>query len=194
MRIAGEMRLDPQVFRSVRSEDCEMTRGVLWAQLAAMTARNQLARILASGGCSGSCFSSTRQCLPWRSARALRLVRLRSKPDALDFLGDAGNYAISLFVVGMALRYRAMAALAKGATMGIFGLCVACVTAWHALHGTLPQAFTMGGVGLAALAANAGSFSLLWAYRGGDANMRSAWITRRTVGSGRRIRDRGRLA
>jgi hypothetical protein len=34
--------------------------------------------------------------------------------DALDFLGDAGNYAISLFVVGMALRYRATAALAKG--------------------------------------------------------------------------------
>ena len=31
--------------------------------------------------------------------------------DALDFLGDAGNYAISLFVVGMALRYRAMAAI-----------------------------------------------------------------------------------
>lgn len=37
--------------------------------------------------------------------------------DALDFLGDAGNYAISLFVVGMALRYRAMAALAKGAKL-----------------------------------------------------------------------------
>lgn len=26
--------------------------------------------------------------------------------DALDFLGDAANYAISLLVVGMALRYR----------------------------------------------------------------------------------------
>ena len=38
--------------------------------------------------------------------------------DALDFLGDSANYAISLFVVGMALRYRAAAALAKGATMG----------------------------------------------------------------------------
>ena len=25
--------------------------------------------------------------------------------DALDFFGDAANYAISLFVVGMALRY-----------------------------------------------------------------------------------------
>jgi Co/Zn/Cd efflux system component len=99
--------------------------------------------------------------------------------DALDFLGDAGNYAISLFVVGMALRYRAMAALAKGATMGVFGLWVLGVTAWHATHGTLPHAFTMGGVGLAALAANAASFGLLWAYRGGDANMRSAWICTR---------------
>src|SRR5438034_6280478 len=44
--------------------------------------------------------------------------------DALDFLGDAANYAISLFVVGMALRYRASAALAKAATMGVFGLWV----------------------------------------------------------------------
>jgi Co/Zn/Cd efflux system component len=99
--------------------------------------------------------------------------------DALDFLGDAGNYAISLFVVGMALRYRAMAALTKGATMGVFGLWVIGITAWHAVQGTLPGAFTMGAVGLAALAANAASFGLLWAYRGGDANMRSAWICTR---------------
>ena len=99
--------------------------------------------------------------------------------DALDFLGDAANYAISLFVVGMALRYRAMAALAKSATMGAFGLWVVGVAVWHAWHGTLPQAFTMGAVGVAALAANAASFGLLWAYRGGDANMRSAWICTR---------------
>jgi Co/Zn/Cd efflux system component len=99
--------------------------------------------------------------------------------DALDFLGDAGNYAISLFVVGMALRYRAMAAFAKGATMGVFGLWVLGVTAWHVWYGTLPHAFTMGAVGLAALVANAASFGLLWAFRDGDANMRSAWICTR---------------
>jgi Co/Zn/Cd efflux system component len=99
--------------------------------------------------------------------------------DALDFLGDAGNYAISLFVVGMALRYRAMAALAKGGTMGLFGLWVVGTVIWHALHGTVPSAFTMGAVGFAALAANAVSFGLLWAHRGGDANMRSAWICTR---------------
>jgi Co/Zn/Cd efflux system component len=99
--------------------------------------------------------------------------------DALDFLGDAANYAISLFVVGMALRYRASAALAKGVTMGVFGLWVIGVTGWHVLHGTLPQAITMGSVGFAALAANALSFYLLWRHRAGDANMRSAWICTR---------------
>jgi Co/Zn/Cd efflux system component len=99
--------------------------------------------------------------------------------DALDFLGDAANYAISLIVVGMALRYRASAALAKGATMGLFGLWVIGTVIWHTVHGTLPSAFTMGAVGFAALAANAASFGLLWAYRGGDANMRSAWICTR---------------
>jgi Co/Zn/Cd efflux system component len=99
--------------------------------------------------------------------------------DALDFLGDAANYAISLTVVGMALGYRASAALAKGGTMGLFGLWVIGTVIWHAMHGTFPSAFTMGAVGLAALAANAASFGLLWAYRGGDANMRSAWICTR---------------
>lgn len=99
--------------------------------------------------------------------------------DSLDFLGDAANYAISLLVVGMALRYRAGAALAKGATMGMFGVWVIATVVWHILHGTLPSAFAMGTVGAAALVANATSFRLLWAYRHGDANMRSAWICTR---------------
>ena len=99
--------------------------------------------------------------------------------DALDFLGDAANYAISLLVVGMALRYRASAALAKGATMAAFGLWVITTVVWHAVHGTLPSALTMGTVGGAALVANVASFGLLWAYRHGDANMRSAWICTR---------------
>jgi Co/Zn/Cd efflux system component len=99
--------------------------------------------------------------------------------DALDFLGDAANYAISLFVVGMALRYRATDALLKGSTMAACGVWVIGVTFWHALHGTLPQAFTIGAVGTAALLANVLSFGLLWAYREGDANMRSAWVCTR---------------
>jgi Co/Zn/Cd efflux system component len=118
--------------------------------------------------------------------------------DALDFLGDAANYAISLFVIGMALRYRALAALLKGASMAVFGAWVIGVIGWHAWHGSLPNAFTMGAVGVAALVANAASFALLWAYRSGDSNMRSAWICARNdvlgnlAGSrcgARRVRD-----
>jgi Co/Zn/Cd efflux system component len=99
--------------------------------------------------------------------------------DALDFLGDAANYAISLLVVGMALRYRAGAALAKGLTMAGFGLWVLGVAAWHVAHNTVPHAITMGGIGFTALAANTASFWLLWRHRTGDANMQSAWICTR---------------
>lgn len=99
--------------------------------------------------------------------------------DALDFLADAGNYGISLFVAGMALRRRAQAALAKGVTMGLFGLWVIGTTTWHAVHGTLPDAETMGVIGFAALVANAVVFGMLWAYRHGDSNMRSVWLCSR---------------
>jgi Co/Zn/Cd efflux system component len=98
---------------------------------------------------------------------------------ALDFLADAGNYGISLFVVGMALRYRARAALAKGATMGLLGLWVIGEIIWHALQGILPDPLTMGAVGFAALAANPAVFTMLWAYRGEDSNMRSVWLCSR---------------
>jgi Co/Zn/Cd efflux system component len=99
--------------------------------------------------------------------------------DSLDFLGDAANYGISLFVLGMALRYRALAALTKGATMGLFGMWVLGAAVWNAMSGTVPQAFTMGTVGFVALVTNLAVFGLLWAYRNGDSNMRSVWLCSR---------------
>jgi Co/Zn/Cd efflux system component len=74
--------------------------------------------------------------------------------DALDFLGDTANYAISLFVVGMALRYRAAAAMVKSLTMGAFGLWIIGMVIWHILQGTLPSAVAMSAVGATALIAN----------------------------------------
>src|SRR5438270_4273518 len=64
--------------------------------------------------------------------------------DALDFFGDAANYAISLGVAGLTLAWRARAAIAKGGTLILFALCVLSSTAWHAVHGTLPRAEVMG--------------------------------------------------
>lgn len=99
--------------------------------------------------------------------------------DALDFFGDAANYAISLGVAGMALAWRARAALAKGGTMIAFALWVLGNTAWHAFYGTLPRAEVMGVVGVAALIANGGVAMMLYRFRTGDANMRAVWICSR---------------
>ena len=99
--------------------------------------------------------------------------------DALDFLADTANYAISLSVAGLALAGRARAAAVKGASMLTLALWVLTSTAWHAWHGTLPRAEVIGVVGLIALAANGGVAALLWRYRGGEANRRSAWICAR---------------
>ena len=99
--------------------------------------------------------------------------------DALDFLGDTATYAISLFVIGMSLKARAKAALAKGGAMALLGVWVIGSTVWHIAYGSAPEAFTMGAVGVAALLANAVVFALLWAYRSGDSNMRSVWLCSR---------------
>ena len=99
--------------------------------------------------------------------------------DALDFLADAADYGISLWVVAMALVWRARAALLKGISLGAVGLWVAGSTAYHALYATVPAAEVMGIIGVLALLANVGVALLLFRYRGGDANMRSVWICSR---------------
>ncbi|MBY0411096.1 MAG: cation transporter [Burkholderiaceae bacterium] len=99
--------------------------------------------------------------------------------DAIDFLGDAANYALSLWVLAMALTWRAKAALLKGLSMVLFGVFVFGRVAWGAWHGVAPEPLTMGTVGLLALVANLGVAVLLYAYRNGDANMRSVWLCSR---------------
>lgn len=99
--------------------------------------------------------------------------------DALDFLGDAANYAISLGVAGMALAWRAKAALLKGATLALLGLYVLGITLWGIWHGAVPEAHVMSIVGIAALIANGAVALMLYRFRSGDANMRSVWICSR---------------
>lgn len=99
--------------------------------------------------------------------------------DALDFLGDAANYAISLGVAGMALVWRARAALVKAATMLAFGLWVLGSAVWGFLVGAAPDPGTMGIVGTVALGVNLAVAAMLFRYRSGDANMRSVWVCSR---------------
>jgi Co/Zn/Cd efflux system component len=99
--------------------------------------------------------------------------------DAVDFLGDAANYGISLFVLGLAPVWRSRTALVKGATMGGYGVFVLASAFWHLASGTVPEAHTMGWIGFSALLANCLVAALLFAYRNGDANMRSVWLCTR---------------
>ena len=99
--------------------------------------------------------------------------------DALDFLGDTANYAISLGVAGLALRWRSRAALLKGGTILAFGLYVLVTTLVAAFGSRVPQGETMGVVGIMALVANGAVALMLFRYRTGDANMRSVWICSR---------------
>jgi Co/Zn/Cd efflux system component len=99
--------------------------------------------------------------------------------DAVDFFGDAANYAVSLFVLGMLPVWRSRTALLKGATMGGYGLFVVGAALWNLANGTVPEATTMGTIGIIALAANVFVAILLFAYRNGDSNMRSVWLCTR---------------
>lgn len=100
--------------------------------------------------------------------------------DALDFLSDAANYAISLSVAGLALSIRSRAAYFKGATLAVLGLWVLGGALWRAYSGhTLPRAEVMGIVGFTALVANAGVAVMLFRFRRGNSDMRSVWICSR---------------
>ena len=99
--------------------------------------------------------------------------------DALDFFGDSANYAISLGVAGLALTWRAKAALLKAATMLAFGLWVIGYAIYGLIVGSSPEPQTMGAIGTLALLVNVAVALLLFRFRTGDANMRSVWICSR---------------
>jgi len=101
------------------------------------------------------------------------------KADALDFLGDALTYGLSLAVIGMAVRVRATAALVKGLSLLAMGGWVLGTTLYHVVYLGVPQAGIMGGIGFLALAANVASVLLLVSYKDGDSNVRSVWLCSR---------------
>ncbi|RYF67796.1 MAG: cation transporter [Comamonadaceae bacterium] len=99
--------------------------------------------------------------------------------DAIDFFGDAANYALTLAVLSMGLTWRSRAATVKGLSMLAFGVFVIGRTVWSFRNGTPPEALTMGVIGAMALAVNVLVAVLLYAFRTGDANMRSVWLCSR---------------
>ncbi len=112
-------------------------------------------------------------------AASLMSKSMSLRADALDFLGDAGNYALALAVFGLALRWRAAAALIKGVVMGAFGVWVAASTVYYAVAAVVPQAEIMGAIGFVALGANLTVAALLYRYRQSDSQALSVWLCTR---------------
>ncbi|MEM7177830.1 MAG: cation transporter [Pseudomonadota bacterium] len=99
--------------------------------------------------------------------------------DALDFLGDALTYGISLAVIGASIRVRSTAALAKAVSLLVMGLWVFGSTVHRVFVTGVPEAEIMGVVGVMALFANLASVAILVRYKDGDANVRSVWLCSR---------------
>ncbi len=99
--------------------------------------------------------------------------------DALDFLADSATYALTLYVLTRSARWKASAALIKGGAMMALGLWVVFIAIDRAFDPSLPDALTMGGIGVMALCANLGSAALLYWHRSDDLNMRSVWLCSR---------------
>lgn len=101
------------------------------------------------------------------------------RADALDFLGDALTYGISLAVIGASVRIRTTAALAKGLSLFAMGVWVLGATLYRVFYIGVPEAGVMGVIGALALAANLASVLILMRYKDGDANVRSVWLCSR---------------
>ncbi|PHS69456.1 MAG: cation transporter [Cycloclasticus sp.] len=99
--------------------------------------------------------------------------------DSLDFLGDSVTYTISLVVIGMPLAVRAKAGLFKGVSLLVITAWVLGTTGYRVFVEGVPEALTMGAIGVLAFAANVVSALLLLRYKDGDANVRSVWLCSR---------------
>jgi Co/Zn/Cd efflux system component len=99
--------------------------------------------------------------------------------DAVDFAGDAGNYSLSLAALAAGGLWVSRAALVKGLAMAAYGIGVVAFAGWRLWLGVPPEPITMGVVGTLAFIANLTVAWLLYAYRNGDANMRSVWLCTR---------------
>lgn len=99
--------------------------------------------------------------------------------NSADFLADAINYGITLFVIGGSLASKRRASIIKGVSLAATGLWAAFETMHHTFDQTTPKADIMGWVSLVALGVNLFCAFLLYKYREGDINIRSVWICSR---------------
>ncbi|MBB4841083.1 Co/Zn/Cd efflux system component [Sphingomonas kyeonggiensis] len=95
--------------------------------------------------------------------------------DAVDMLGDALVYGLSLYALARSDRWKGGAALAKGVFILAFGIGILIDIAVKLRSGIPPSSTLMLGFGTLALVANLLCLRLLWRFRDHDVNMASTF-------------------
>lgn len=95
--------------------------------------------------------------------------------DAVDMLGDAIVYGLSLWAVNRGARWEAGAALAKGLLILAFFVFIVVEVISKLVHGVPPSSGLMLVFGAIALLANLACLALLWRFRALNINMKSTF-------------------
>ncbi|WP_062351967.1 cation transporter [Pseudoxanthomonas mexicana] len=95
--------------------------------------------------------------------------------DAVDMLGDALVYALSLYVINRGAKWEAGAALAKGGLILFLFAVIVVEIILKLIHGVPPSSKLMLIFGSLALLANLTCLALLWRFRKLNVNMSSTF-------------------
>lgn len=110
---------------------------------------------------------------------AVRIGSISLMADGIDMLEDALTYGFTLVVLGMSLRTRATAGLAKGVAMALPGIWIVVQVVRQLISPVPPAPLSMSVVGVMALIANVTAAFVLMGLRKEESNIRSVWLSAR---------------
>ncbi len=96
--------------------------------------------------------------------------------DSLDFIGDAANYALTMFVMSRGVWLRASASIIKALTMLGFGIPMLFYAISRYTTQTVPNYEVMNLTGMVGILAHMICIYYLYRFRKGDSNLLSVWI------------------
>ncbi len=96
--------------------------------------------------------------------------------DSLDFIGDAANYALTMFVMSRGVWIRATASIIKALTMLGFGVPMLFYAVSRYTTQTVPNYEVMNATGMVGILAHMICIYYLYRFRKGDSNLLSVWI------------------
>jgi Co/Zn/Cd efflux system component len=96
--------------------------------------------------------------------------------DSLDFILDAINYALGIYVLTRGTMIKASVAIAKA--MSMIALCIPVMLYAHAKYyaGTIPVYEIMTLTGILGIISHTVCIMYIYKFRGGDSNQLSVWV------------------